>query len=129
MRTAPYPAFPTDMQAQFAALDTVAHGVGTVSETIFENRFMHVLELLRMGADIVIDGHIAVVRGPVKLKGAKVMATDLRASACLVLAGLVAEGKTEVLRVYHLDRGYDHLERKLRAIGADIRRVKVKGEL
>ena len=94
---------------------------------IFENRFMHVPELRRMGADIVVEGHTAIVRGPTKLKGAKVMATDLRASACLVLAGLVAEGTTEVLRVYHLDRGYEHLEKKLRGLGADIRRV--KGEL
>jgi UDP-N-acetylglucosamine 1-carboxyvinyltransferase len=125
--TRPHPGFPTDMQAQFMVLMSRAKGQSVLSENIFENRFMHVPELLRMGADIVIDGHIAVVRGPVKLKGAKVMATDLRASACLVLAGLVAEGTTEVLRVYHLDRGYDHLERKLRGLGADIRRV--KGEL
>jgi UDP-N-acetylglucosamine 1-carboxyvinyltransferase len=125
--TRPHPGFPTDMQAQFMVLMSRAKGQSVLSENIFENRFMHVPELMRMGADIAIDGHIAVVRGPVKLKGAKVMATDLRASACLVLAGLVAEGTTEVLRVYHLDRGYDHLERKLRAIGADIRRV--KGEL
>jgi UDP-N-acetylglucosamine 1-carboxyvinyltransferase len=127
--TRPHPGFPTDMQAQFMVLMSRAKGQSVLSENIFENRFMHVPELMRMGADIVIDGHIAVVRGPVKLKGAKVMATDLRASACLVLAGLVAEGTTEVLRVYHLDRGYDHLERKLRGLGADIRRVKVKGEL
>jgi UDP-N-acetylglucosamine 1-carboxyvinyltransferase len=125
--TRPHPGFPTDMQAQFMVLMSRAKGQSVLSENIFENRFMHVPELMRMGADIVIDGHLAVVRGPVKLKGAKVMATDLRASACLVLAGLVAEGTTEVLRVYHLDRGYDHLERKLRALGADIRRV--KGEL
>jgi UDP-N-acetylglucosamine 1-carboxyvinyltransferase len=122
--TRPYPGFPTDMQAQFMVLMSLARGQSVLSENIFENRFMHVPELMRMGADIVIDGHIAVVRGPVKLKGAKVMATDLRASACLVLAGLLAEGTTEVLRVYHLDRGYDHLERKLRALGANIRRVK-----
>jgi len=127
--TRPHPGFPTDMQAQFMVLMSRAKGQSVLSENIFENRFMHVPELMRMGADIVIDGHIAVVRGPVKLKGAKVMATDLRASACLVLAGLIAEGTTEVLRVYHLDRGYDHLEKKLRGIGADIRRVKVKGEL
>lgn len=125
--TRPHPGFPTDMQAQFMVLMSRAKGQSVLSENIFENRFMHVPELMRMGADIVIDGHIAVVRGPVKLKGAKVMATDLRASACLVLAGLVAEGTTEVLRVYHLDRGYDHLERKLRGLGADIKRV--KGEL
>jgi UDP-N-acetylglucosamine 1-carboxyvinyltransferase len=122
--TRPHPGFPTDMQAQFMVLMSRAHGQSVLSENIFENRFMHVPELMRMGADIVIDGHIAVVRGPVRLKGAKVMATDLRASACLVLAGLVAEGTTEVLRVYHLDRGYDRLERKLRGLGADIRRVK-----
>jgi UDP-N-acetylglucosamine 1-carboxyvinyltransferase len=122
--TRPHPGFPTDMQAQFMVLMSLAKGQSVLSENIFENRFMHVPELLRMGADIVIDGHIAVVRGPVKLKGAKVMATDLRASACLVLAGLAAAGTTEVLRVYHLDRGYDHLERKLRKLGADIRRVK-----
>ena len=125
--TRPHPGFPTDMQAQFMVLMSLARGQSVLSENIFENRFMHVPELMRMGADIVIDGHIAVVRGPVRLKGAKVMATDLRASACLVLAGLVAEGTTEVLRVYHLDRGYDHLERKLRKLGADIRRV--KGEM
>ncbi|HEY5284398.1 MAG TPA: UDP-N-acetylglucosamine 1-carboxyvinyltransferase, partial [Polyangia bacterium] len=122
--TRPHPGFPTDMQAQFMVLMSRAKGQSVLSENIFENRFMHVPELVRMGADIVIDGHLAAVRGPVKLKGAKVMATDLRASACLVLAGLVAEGTTEVSRVYHLDRGYDHLERKLRALGADIRRVK-----
>ncbi len=127
--TRPHPGFPTDMQAQFMVLMSRAKGQSVLSENIFENRFMHVPELMRMGADIVIDGHIAVVRGPVKLKGAKVMATDLRASACLVLAGLIADGTTEVLRVYHLDRGYDHLERKLRRLGADIRRVKVRGEL
>ena len=125
--TRPHPGFPTDMQAQFMVLMSRAKGQSVLSENIFENRFMHVPELMRMGANIVIDGHIAVVRGPVRLKGAKVMATDLRASACLVLAGLIAEGTTEVLRVYHLDRGYDHLERKLRSLGADIRRV--KGEL
>ena len=122
--TRPYPGFPTDMQAQFMVLMSHAKGQSVLSENIFENRFMHVPELMRMGADVVIDGHIAVVRGPVKLKGAKVMATDLRASASLVLAGLVADGTTEVLRVYHLDRGYDHLERKLRALGADIRRIR-----
>jgi UDP-N-acetylglucosamine 1-carboxyvinyltransferase len=125
--TRPYPGFPTDMQAQFMVLMALAQGQSLLSENIFENRFMHVPELQRMGADIVVQGHTAVVRGPTKLKGAKVMATDLRASACLVLAGLVASGTTEVLRVYHLDRGYERLERKLRALGADIRRV--KGEL
>jgi UDP-N-acetylglucosamine 1-carboxyvinyltransferase len=104
-----------------------ARGQSVLSENIFENRFMHVPELRRMGADIIVEGHTAIVRGPTKFKGAKVMATDLRASACLVLAGLVAEGTTEVLRVYHLDRGYEHLEKKLRGLGADIRRV--RGEL
>jgi UDP-N-acetylglucosamine 1-carboxyvinyltransferase len=125
--TRPYPGFPTDMQAQFMVLMAQAHGQSVLSENIFENRFMHVPELRRMGADIVVEGHTAIVRGPTKLKGAKVMATDLRASACLVLAGLVAAGTTEVLRVYHLDRGYEHLEKKLRGLGADIRRV--RGEL
>lgn len=125
--TQPYPGFPTDMQAQFMVLMTRARGQSVLSETIFENRFMHVPELQRMGADIHIDGRTAVVRGPSKLTGATVMATDLRASASLVLAGLVAEGKTEVLRIYHLDRGYERLDRKLRALGADIRRA--KGEL
>jgi UDP-N-acetylglucosamine 1-carboxyvinyltransferase len=125
--TRPFPGFPTDMQAQFMVLMTRARGQSMLSENIFENRFMHVPELVRMGAEIFIDGHTAVVRGPTKLKGAKVMATDLRASASLVLAGLVAEGTTEVLRVYHLDRGYEFLERKLRGLGADIRRI--QGEL
>jgi UDP-N-acetylglucosamine 1-carboxyvinyltransferase len=122
--TRPYPGFPTDMQAQFMVLMTRAHGQSVLTENIFENRFQHVPELARMGADIVIEGRTAMVRGPVPLKGAKVMATDLRASACLVLAGLVAEGSTEVLRVYHLDRGYQRLDRKLRGLGADIRRVR-----
>jgi UDP-N-acetylglucosamine 1-carboxyvinyltransferase len=121
--TRPYPGFPTDMQAQFMVLMSLARGQSVLSENIFENRFMHVPELCRMGADIVIDGRTAVVRGPARLKGAKVMATDLRASACLVLAGLVAEGTSEVLRVYHLDRGYERLDVKLRALGADIRRA------
>jgi UDP-N-acetylglucosamine 1-carboxyvinyltransferase len=125
--TRPYPGFPTDMQAQFMVLMARARGQSLLNENIFENRFMHVPELQRMGADIVIQGHTAIVRGPTRLKGAKVMATDLRASACLVLAGLIAEGTTEVLRVYHLDRGYERLESKLRLLGADIRRV--KGEL
>jgi len=120
--TRPYPGFPTDMQAQFMVLMTRAKGQSVLSENIFENRYMHVPELGRMGADIVVEGRTAIVRGPTKLKGAKVMATDLRASACLVLAGLIAEGTTEVLRVYHLDRGYERLDRKLRALGADIRR-------
>ena len=125
--TRPYPGFPTDMQAQFMVLMAQARGQSVLSENIFENRSMHVPELRRMGADIIVEGHTAIVRGPTKWKGAKVMATDLRASACLVLAGLVAAGTTEVLRVYHLDRGYEHLEKKLRGLGADIRRV--KGEL
>ncbi len=121
--TQPFPGFPTDMQAQFMVLMTRARGQSVLSETIFENRYMHVPELQRMGADIVVDGRTAIVRGPTKLTGATVMATDLRASACLVLAGLVAQGKTEVLRIYHLDRGYDRLDRKLRALGADVRRA------
>ena len=123
-RTSEYPAFPTDMQAQFMALDCVAHGAARVTETIFENRFMHVNELLRLGAAIAIDGHVAVVEGVPRLSGATVMATDLRASASLVIAGLVAEGQTIVDRIYHLDRGYDRIEAKLRALGADIERVK-----
>ena len=122
--TQPFPGFPTDMQAQFMVLMTRARGQSVLSETIFENRYMHVPELQRMGADIIVDGRTAIVRGPTKLTGATVMATDLRASACLVLAGLVAEGKTEVLRIYHLDRGYDGLDKKLRALGADVRRAK-----
>jgi UDP-N-acetylglucosamine 1-carboxyvinyltransferase len=122
--TRPYPGFPTDMQAQFMVLMSLAKGQSVLTENIFENRFMHVPELGRMGADIMIEGRTAIVRGPAKLKGAKVMATDLRASACLVLAGLVAEGTTEVLRVYHLDRGYERLEKKLKALGADIRRTR-----
>jgi UDP-N-acetylglucosamine 1-carboxyvinyltransferase len=122
--TRPYPGFPTDMQAQFMVLMTLARGQSVLSENIFENRYMHVPELCRMGADIMVDGRTAIVRGPSKLKGAKVMATDLRASACLVLAGLVGEGSTEVLRVYHLDRGYERLDRKLRALGASIRRTR-----
>lgn len=123
VRTAPYPGFPTDMQAQFAALDCVAQGVGTIVETIFENRYMHMLELRRLGADIRIEGHTAVIQGVPRLSGAPVMATDLRASAGLVLAGLVAEGTTDVQRIYHIDRGYEHIEEKLRQLGADIRRV------
>jgi UDP-N-acetylglucosamine 1-carboxyvinyltransferase len=122
--TQPYPGFPTDMQAQFMVLMTRAEGQSVLSETIFENRYMHVPELQRMGADIVVDGRTAIVRGPTKLAGATVMATDLRASACLVLAGLIASGKTEILRIYHLDRGYDRLDRKLRALGADVRRAR-----
>ena len=121
--TAPHPAFPTDMQAQFMALDCVADGVGVVNETIFENRFMHVNELLRLGADIRVDGHTAVVRGVAQLSGAPVMATDLRASASLILAGLVADGETTIDRIYHLDRGYENIEAKLSALGARVRRV------
>src|SRR5438270_201618 len=122
--TAPFPGFPTDLQAQLMACLTVARGASRVVETVFENRFMHVQELVRMGADIAIDGHTAVVRGVSRLSGAPVMATDLRASASLVLAGLRAEGKTTVHRVYHLDRGYEALEKKLAALGANVRRVK-----
>jgi UDP-N-acetylglucosamine 1-carboxyvinyltransferase len=123
VRTAPYPAFPTDMQAQFAALNTVADGVGTVIETIFENRFMHMLEMRRMGAEIRLEGNTAIIRGVDRLTAAPVMATDLRASASLVLAGLVAEGTTEVHRIYHIDRGYECIEEKLRQLGAQIRRA------
>lgn len=124
--TGPYPGFPTDMQAQFMALLTLANGQSVVNETIFENRFMHVGELQRMGADIRLEGHSAILRGVPSLSGAHVMATDLRASASLVLAGLVAEGHTEISRIYHLDRGYDRLERKLCALGADVLRVDEK---
>ena len=120
--TAPYPGFPTDLQAQIMALMTVADGTSVVKEKIFENRFMHVPELARMGADVRIDGDTATVRGVDRLKGAQVMATDLRASVSLVLAGLAAEGETLVGRVYHLDRGFDRLEEKLSAVGADIAR-------
>jgi UDP-N-acetylglucosamine 1-carboxyvinyltransferase len=123
LTTAPHPAFPTDMQAQFMAMNCVAQGVGVVNETIFENRFMHVNELVRLGADIRVDGHTAVVRGVDKLSGAPVMATDLRASASLILAGLVAKGDTTIDRVYHLDRGYENIEAKLSALGASIRRI------
>jgi UDP-N-acetylglucosamine 1-carboxyvinyltransferase len=123
-RTSEYPSFPTDMQAQFMMLDCIAEGSSVVTETIFENRFMHVNELVRLGAKIEIDGHTAVVHGVPKLSGAAVMATDLRASASLVIAGLVAEGDTTIDRIYHLDRGYDQMEAKLRAIGADIERVR-----
>ena len=123
IRTAPYPAFPTDMQAQLIALNCVASGTGVVTETIFENRFMHVQELVRLGAKIDIDGNTAVVHGVGHLAGATVMATDLRASACLVIAGLVAEGETVIDRIYHLDRGYDHIEQKLSALGANIERA------
>jgi len=123
IRTAPYPAFPTDMQAQFCALNSVAEGVGTVTETIFENRFQHVLELQRMGADIRIEGNTAICTGVERLTAAPVMATDLRASAGLVLAGLAAEGQTLVDRIYHVDRGYERIEEKLLQLGATIRRV------
>ena len=123
LKTAPYPAFPTDMQAQFIALNCIAAGTAVVTETIFENRFMHVQELVRLGAKIDIEGNTAIVHGVGKLTGASVMATDLRASACLVIAGLVAEGETIIDRIYHLDRGYDHIEAKLTAIGAQIERV------
>lgn len=123
VRTAPYPAFPTDMQAQFAALNTIASGVGTIIETIFENRFMHMLEMRRLGAEIRLEGNTAIIRGVEKLTAAPVMATDLRASASLVLAGLVAEGRTDVERIYHIDRGYEAIEEKLAQLGALIRRV------
>ncbi len=121
--TAPYPAFPTDMQAQFVALNTIAEGTATIKETIFENRFMHVQELQRMGADIELQGNTAIVRGVDKLHGAPVMATDLRASACLVIAGLAAEGETLIERIYHLDRGYECIEEKLAQLGARISRI------
>jgi len=123
IRTTPYPGFPTDMQAQFCAMNAMAEGVGTITETIFENRFQHVLELQRMGADIQIEGNTAVCRGVDRLTAAPVMATDLRASAGLVLAGLAADGETLVDRIYHVDRGYERIEEKLRQLGADIRRV------
>ncbi len=123
VRTAPHPGFPTDMQAQFVALNAIAEGTATVVETIFENRFMHVHELSRMGANINLQGNTAIVRGVSRLSGAPVMATDLRASASLILAGLVAEGETEVNRIYHIDRGYDAIEEKLAKLGAQIRRV------
>jgi len=124
IRTSPYPAFPTDMQAQFMAINTVAEGSAVMRETIFENRFMHAVELIRLGADIKIDGNTAFVTGVQRLQGATVMATDLRASASLVIAGLVAEGETHIERIYHLDRGYEHIERKLSALGASIQRAK-----
>ena len=123
IRTAPHPAFPTDMQAQFMALNTVASGVSKVTETIFENRFMHVQEMQRLGADIDIDGNTALVKGVSELEGATVMATDLRASASLVLAGLVAKGQTVIERIYHLDRGYEDLEEKFNALGANVKRL------
>jgi UDP-N-acetylglucosamine 1-carboxyvinyltransferase len=123
VRTAPYPAFPTDMQAQFVVLNSIADGTGTVTETVFENRFMHVHELRRMGANIELEGNTAIVRGVARLQGAPVMATDLRASASLALAGLVAEGETVIDRIYHIDRGYECIEEKLSQLGARIRRV------
>jgi len=123
IRTAPHPGFPTDMQAQFAALNTVAEGVGTIVETIFENRFMHMLEMRRMGAEIRLEGNTAIIKGVPRLTAAPVMATDLRASASLVLAGLVADGTTEIERIYHIDRGYECIEEKLQGLGAQIRRV------
>ena len=123
VRTAPYPAFPTDMQAQFAALNCVADGVGTIVETIFENRFMHMLEMRRMGAEIRLEGNTAIIKGVERLTAAPVMATDLRASASLVIAGLVAVGRTEVDRIYHIDRGYECIEEKLQQLGAQIKRV------
>ena len=123
LTTAPHPGFPTDMQAQFMAMNCIADGVGVINETIFENRFMHVQELLRLGADIRVEGHTAIVRGVETLSGAPVMATDLRASASLILAGLVADGETVIDRIYHLDRGYENIEAKLSALGAGIRRI------
>jgi UDP-N-acetylglucosamine 1-carboxyvinyltransferase len=123
LTTAPHPAFPTDMQAQFMAMNCIATGVGVINETIFENRFMHVQELQRLGADIRVEGHTAIVRGVSQLSGAPVMATDLRASASLILAGLVADGETTIDRIYHLDRGYENIEEKLSGLGAKIKRV------
>ena len=123
VRTSPHPAFPTDMQAQFCAMNAVADGIGTITETVFENRFQHVLELQRMGADIQLEGNTAICTGVERLTAAPVMATDLRASASLVLAGLAADGETLVDRIYHVDRGYERIEEKLRQLGATIRRV------
>jgi len=124
IRTVPHPGFPTDMQAQFMALATRANGTAVITETIFENRMMHVQELRRLGADIEVEGSTAVVKGVTKLTGADVMATDLRASACLVIAGLVAEGATTIDRIYHLDRGYERIEEKLMGLGAHIERIR-----
>jgi len=129
VRTAPFPAFPTDMQAQFMALATGAEGASVITETIFENRMMHVQELKRLGADIEVEGNAAIVRGVTRLTGANVMATDLRASACLVIAGLIADGETTIDRIYHLDRGYERIEQKLSALGANIRRVSSSARL
>ena len=123
IRTAPYPGFPTDMQAQFCALNAIAEGTGSVTETVFENRFMHIQEFVRLGANVHIEGNTAIIKGVEGLKGAPVMATDLRASASLILAGLVAKGETVVDRIYHIDRGYDHIEEKLAVLGAKIKRV------
>ena len=123
IRTAPYPAFPTDMQAQFTLLNSVADGAATITETIFENRFMHVQELQRMGADLRVSGNTVFSRGVKRLTGAPVMATDLRASASLVIAGLIADGETHLQRVYHIDRGYERIEDKFNALGAKIQRV------
>jgi len=123
IRTAPYPGFPTDMQAQFCALNSIAQGTGSVTETVFENRFMHIQEFMRLGADVHLEGNTVIIRGVDTLNGAPVMATDLRASASLILAGLVARGETVVDRIYHIDRGYDHIEEKLAGLGAQIQRV------
>jgi len=123
LRTAPYPAFPTDMQAQFTALNSVADGTGLITETVFENRFMHVQEMNRMGASIRVEGNTVIVDGVDALKGAPVMATDLRASASLIIAGLVSENETSVDRIYHIDRGYECIEEKLQLLGAKIKRV------
>jgi UDP-N-acetylglucosamine 1-carboxyvinyltransferase len=123
IKTRPYPGFPTDMQAQFMALMCIAEGASVISENIFENRYMHVSELLRFGADITVEGNAATIKGVKKLSGAPVMATDLRASASLILAGLVSDNTTEVSRIYHLDRGYESIEKKLAALGAQIERV------
>ena len=125
-RTAPFPGLATDMQAQLMAVSAIAQGTSIITETIFENRFMHVQELRRLGAQIEVDGHTAIVKGVAELSGARVMATDLRASAGLVIAGLVAQGETEIDRIYHLDRGYDRMEQKLSAIGARVTRVTEK---
>ncbi|MCF1438943.1 MAG: UDP-N-acetylglucosamine 1-carboxyvinyltransferase, partial [Shewanella sp.] len=124
IKTAPYPAFPTDMQAQFCVLNVLAEGTGTIIETIFENRFMHVPELIRMGADMNLEGHTCITHGVERLSGAQVMATDLRASASLVIAGLMADGNTIVDRIYHLDRGYEHIEDKFKDLGGKVERVK-----
>jgi UDP-N-acetylglucosamine 1-carboxyvinyltransferase len=123
IRTAPYPGFPTDMQAQFCALNAIAQGTGSVTETVFENRFMHIQEIIRLGANVNVQGNTVIIQGVDDLTGAPVMATDLRASASLILAGLVAKGETVVDRIYHIDRGYDHIEEKLARLGANIQRI------